>query len=464
MATWQPHIHAHARVKYIGIADAIEADIKARLIKPGDRLLPQRHIAKLLHVDLSTVTRALNEAAKRGLIDTHAGSGSCIAQTAYQHYSSLLLSEGKTLDLSMNNPPHPTSLNLEQDIADALTTLASHSVTLNQLSYQETAGNPDDRKAAVTWLSPKLHDIDVNQVLIASGAHSALFSILSLLKRQGMTSLAAPDLSYPGLRAIADHLGMDVYGIEMDDNGIIPASLEQAYQKHVFDAIYVIPNIDNPTTVTIPLQRREHIVRFAKQHNITLIEDDPYYAFVDKVITPLYSLLPTQTWHVATVSKCISPALRVAYIVAPSNDAALALAEEIRISSLMAPPLMVAVVSQWINSGHIDVIIADIKCENARRQHLAAAIFSGHDMLTQPSSPHVWLKLSKAHKAIDFTELVGRSGISVVPSTAFVTSRCRTQAVRVSLGVSTDRAALEAGLDIIARLQSASHVRSRSII
>ncbi len=464
MATWQARLPENARVKYQGIVDAIETDIKTRIIKPGDRLPPQRHIAKLLNIDLSTVTRALSEAAKRGLIETQAGSGSVIAQTAYQHYTSLRLSEGKTLDLSMNNPPHPATLTLEQDIANTLLSLRSHSTNLNQLSYQETAGNPDDRKAAIEWLANKLPNIDANQLLITSGAHSALFSILSFLKRQGLTQLAAPDLSYPGLRAIADHLDIEVYGIAMDDNGIIPESLERVHQKHNIDMLYVVPNIDNPTTATIPLAHRQQIVSFAKQHNITLIEDDPYYCFVETEISPFYNLLPEQTWHIATLSKCISPALRVAYVVAPSSDTALALAEETRISSLMAPPLMTAVVSEWIRTDHINVITADIKQENRRRQQLAADIFAQQDLLTQPASPHFWLQLSKAQRAIDFSDIVSRSGISVVPSTAFVTSRCRTQAVRVSLGVSTDLSALESGLRLLEQLHKTSEVRSRSII
>ncbi|HET8807463.1 MAG TPA: winged helix-turn-helix domain-containing protein, partial [Methylophaga sp.] len=125
MKVWQPHIHDSARVKYIGIVEALETDIKSRVIKPGDRLPSQRLIAKQLGIDLTTVTRAINEASRRGLVETQPGSGSFIAQTAFTHYNSLHLTEGKPLDLSMNNPPSPPGIRLEQEIAATLTELSS---------------------------------------------------------------------------------------------------------------------------------------------------------------------------------------------------------------------------------------------------------------------------------------------------------------------------------------------------
>jgi DNA-binding transcriptional MocR family regulator len=459
-----PRIQPNSRVKYVGIVEAIETDIKERLLKPGDKLPAQRHIAEALDIDLTTVTRAINEAAKRGLVETQRGSGCFVAQTAFTHYNSMRLTEGKKLDLSMNNPPQPSVFKLEQEIAIALANLNQDSLSpLKQLSYQETAGNPDDRAAGMTWLSDKISGLDSDLVLIASGAHSALFSILSHLKRGGIKAIAAPDFSYPGLRSIADHLAIDIYGVEMDLNGIIPEHLEQVCQKHAVQALYVIPNIDNPTTTTIPEQNRVKIADIAKRYKLTIIEDDPYFSFLDKPMTSFYSLLAEQTWHIATLSKCISPALRVAYVVCPNTNEALALAEEMRISNIMAPPLMTAVAAYWIRTGQIAEITAAVKIENIKRQQLVSSIFANDDLWTHAAGPHFWLKLAKGHRALDFTERAERSGVSVVPSTAFVTARSRIQAVRVSLGVTTDYDSLETGLRLLSDL-STSRTRSKSII
>lgn len=465
MIVWAPRIDETARVKYIGLVEALETDIKTRVLKPGDRLPPQRAIATALGIDLTTVTRGINEAARRGLVETQPGSGTFIAQTAFTHYNSIHLTEGKPLDLSMNNPPSPPDMRLEQDIAQTLTELSlSSSTPLNHLSYQETAGHPDDREAGAYWLAQKLDKVSSDSILIASGAHSAIYSILSNFQRAGVKSIAAPELCYPGLRSIADHLHLDVYSVAMDESGVIPDDLDRVIKKHRPGAFYLIPNIDNPTTATLTLERRQQIAEIAIEHQLKLIEDDPYYPFLDKPLPALYSLVPELTWHIATVSKCLSPALRVAYVVAPDLDNALSLAEEMRISSIMAPPLMSAVVSRWIRTGHISHIANAIKEENMARQALAASVFDNKKILTHHAAPHFWLQLPRGVRALDFSERAGRIGVSVVPSTAFVSTRSRVQAVRVSLGGASDYPALRHGLTLLATLYNDKQARSKSII
>ena len=81
--------------------------------------------------------------------------------------------------------------------------------------------------------------------------------------------------------------------------------------------LYVIPAIDNPTTATLSEERRHEIVAIARRHNVTIIEDDPYSSLQSDPLTPIAALAPDITWHIATLSKCASPALRIAYVVAP---------------------------------------------------------------------------------------------------------------------------------------------------
>ncbi len=465
MSIWSPRIDANARVKYIGIVDAIEADIKNRLLKPGDRLPAQRHIADALSIDLTTVTRAINEAARRGLVETQRGNGCFIAQTTFSHYNSSQLIEGKTLDLSMNNPPIPSGLNLEKKIADAISELSLSGISASHhLCYQETAGHPDDREAGHQWLSTKLSGLNTDQLLISSGAHSALFCLLSYLKRKGAKTIAAPEFSYPGLRAMADQLQLDVVGVSMDQQGIIPEQLQLQCAKQSIDALYVIPNIDNPTTATLSAERRQSLIALADEYNLTIIEDDPYYHFIDQRLPPLYNLARQRTWHVATISKCLSPSLRVAYIASPDINDALGLTEEMRISHLMAPPLMTAVVSYWITHHKIDEITQAIKAENIIRQALAKSIFQQSDISSHPASPHLWLKLPHGYKALDFSEQATRIGVSIVPSTAFVMSRSRSQAVRISLGASSDHETLKQGLILLSDLYRPGLVRSKTIV
>jgi DNA-binding transcriptional MocR family regulator len=206
------------------------------------------------------------------------------------------------------------------------------------------------------------------------------------------------------------------------------------------------------------------LVECAKHHQITLIEDDPYYAFLDEPLPSLYRLLPELTWHIATVSKCLSPALRTAYVAAPNLEQALSLAEEIRTSSIMAPPLMSAVVTEWMRNGLIDEIAEQIKQENQQRQLIVDSLFDGKKMQRSHASPHVWLTLPKGVRALEFAEKASQLGVSVVPSTAFVSTKSSQQALRVSLGAVRDRDALRYGLTLIADLYYSKLPRTTSII
>ena len=78
MSSWEPWLVEGGQLKYRGIVEAIEADLRAGRIQPGDRLPPQRTIAEVLGVDLTTVTRAFNEARRRGLVEANAGRGTFI--------------------------------------------------------------------------------------------------------------------------------------------------------------------------------------------------------------------------------------------------------------------------------------------------------------------------------------------------------------------------------------------------
>src|SRR5262245_42312883 len=132
MSTWKPRIAAGARYKHEAIAEALKADIAAGLVEPGAALPPQRDIARALGVDLTTVTRALNEVRRAGLIEARTGSGTFVR--AHPPVSEFAAGNGG-VDLSMNMPPQPTGL--PRRIADGLNVLLAGGGS-QVLSYQET--------------------------------------------------------------------------------------------------------------------------------------------------------------------------------------------------------------------------------------------------------------------------------------------------------------------------------------
>ncbi|MGE3150725.1 MAG: GntR family transcriptional regulator, partial [Pseudorhodoplanes sp.] len=107
MTNWIPEI-ATDRPRYIAIADAIAADLASGKLNAGDRLPPQRDLAFTLGVTIGTVTRAYQEAAKRGLLSGEVGRGSYLRQPSARHEavaSTLPRAEPGVLDMQVSSPP-----------------------------------------------------------------------------------------------------------------------------------------------------------------------------------------------------------------------------------------------------------------------------------------------------------------------------------------------------------------------
>ncbi|MEJ0050250.1 MAG: PLP-dependent aminotransferase family protein [Methylovirgula sp.] len=463
MSLWQPRLVETARMKYLGIVEALEADVWAGRLQPGDRLPAQRAIAEALKVDLTTVTRAFNEARRRGLVDAQTGRGTFVREGLAEAKLPGRADAPALLDLSMNIPPQPSAARLQKRIPADIGALLSDPRGMLHLHYQESTGADSDRIAGAAWLSRRMDSVAPNRVLVAAGAQGALFAICECLCKAG-DAVAAGSLTYPGLKAVASQKGLTLLSVAMDAGGIIPAAFADVCRMSRPKALYVIPSIDNPTTATLSEERRIELVRIARAHDVLIIEDDPYAPLRTQILPAFTSLAGDITWHIATLSKCVSPALRIAYVIAPGNNQAQRLAGVLRATTLMAPPLMAALASRWIGDGTLDEICNAIRLENAARQQMAAAILKDVSFAADPNGHHLWLNMPSHWRANDFTEHADRSGVAIVPASAFAIASGSPEAVRISLGVAPDRGALEDALILLAELLSQPSIMTRVVV
>ncbi len=457
---WKPRLIENARMKYLGIVEALEADIRSGRVARGDRLPAQRAIAEALNVDLTTVTRAFNEARRRGLVEAQAGRGTFISESLDGAAAG---QAHPLIDLSMNIPSQPSDVDFRKIFPNGIAGVLGSARGLLSLHYQESTGSEPDRQAAASWLGPRIEGVASDRVVITGGAQSALFAVCELLLNRGDV-VAAGAMTYPGLKAVAIQKGVAIEPLAMDEKGIIPEAFEKVCRERSPKALYVIPTIDNPTTASLPEDRRKALATIAIKNGVAIIEDDPYAPLRPERVVSLAELAPDSTWHIATLSKCASPALRVAYVVAPSGTKALRLAGVLRATILMAPPLMSALVSRWIVEGALDEITRSIREENAERQKLAASILGDLGYAADPWGHHLWLRLPEHWRAADFAEHADRAGVSIVPASAFATVAHPIEAVRISLGVAPDREDLEDGLTQLAGLIAQPSLGTRAVV
>ncbi len=450
MESWNPTIVGDAGPKYLAIVKALAEDIRAGRLPPGVRLPPQRTLAKQLNVDLTTVTRAFNEARRTGLIDATAGKGSFVRSPAAPAAEMRRPPPPGRLDFSMNMPPQPAAARLSERMEAGLAHLAGTPGFLHRMQYQESAGNLADRAAAAQWLGRRLGTCSVQRVLVAGGAQVVLVAVLAALLKPG-DGLCVPTLTYPGLRMAAERRGVRLIPVACDADGLDPDAFRERCQTEAPRALYVVPTLDNPTTATLPRARRERIAEIARAHGVAIIEDDAYGALPAEAPAPIAAFAGDITWHIATLSKCVSPGLRIAYVAVPSTHETVRLAAELRAINMMASPLTAALASHWIAEGAIEAIAAAIREENGLRQAVAREVLQDLEIRAQPCGHHLWLRLPEPWRRDAFGAHARQLGLSVILSDAFAVGPAP-EALRVSLGAAPDLETLRYGLSLLATL------------
>jgi len=441
---WTPTIGDRSGPLYLRIVAALADDIAAGKLHHGQALPTHRTLATTLGIDLTTVTRAYTEARRQGLTEAFVGRGTFVKAGAA--IARQVVSPG--IDLSMNIPPQPAAADLGGRLAKAIGEFRATGRLESQLNYQQPGGTRSERGIAAEWLQPLVPHVTAERLVIAPGTQSVLLVFLLLHAVQSRRVLTEA-LTYPGLKAAAGSLGVEPIGVEMDAQGIVPQALERACDAHPEVRIaYLMPTMHNPSTITLPLKRRQKIARIIAERGLLLIEDDPY-AFLTQGITPITTMIPERSYLAASLSKSITPGLRASLVVAPSEEHAAQLTNGLRASLQMSVPLALAVVVRWLREGTADAIIKAVCAEAAARQEIAAQVLRGHAYAADRNGHHLWLTLPSTLPRASFAAHLHRRGLGVVTADAFATTEAPANAIRIALGAAPNRATLAKGLEIL---------------
>jgi DNA-binding transcriptional MocR family regulator len=434
---WTPRLDPAARPIYAAIADAIGEDLRQGRLKPGQRLPPQRQLASNLGIDFTTVTRAYSEARLRGLVEARVGQGTFVRAQA-SAAADRRAPVRRNADMTMNLPPRFDDPALTARMWGAVTSLGQETGQALLLSYHDPVGALADRQAGVQWLRPFVPQAAAEQLLVVAGAQAALLAILGTLARPGDT-ICAEALTYPGLRSLAAHLGLQVQGLAMDADGLLPGAFEAACREGPPKALYCMPNLHNPTTAVLTLERRRTVVEIAASYGVPIVEDDIYGPLLTAGPPSLAALAPDLVYYVGGLSKVMSPALRIAYVAAPSPRAAARIGAAVRATTGMASPLTAAIATRWIETGLGVAALEAIRRETAARYALAETFLPPGSFIGRPEAFHLWLPLPPAWQGSAFPARLAAAGIAVAAGDAFATLPGQAEAVRIGLGAPESR-------------------------
>jgi DNA-binding transcriptional MocR family regulator len=396
--SWAPKISKSNGPMYIAIADALAADILSGALAAGVQLPTQRALAETLGIDFTTVTRAYAEARRRGLVEGRVGQGTFVRRQGSRTAPSM---PAGLVDMSMNLPPRFDDAGLTARMWAGIVELESSRGIDLLLRYQEPGGAAPDKAAGALWLGNKFPGLAAERVLICPGTQGALLAVAGFLVTPGGV-ICCEALTYPGFRALAAHLGFRLAPVAMDDEGLIPEAFDEACRTEAPKALYCTPTFHNPTTATMSLERRKAIVAVARQHGVPIIEDDAYGFLPRHAPAPLASLAPELVYYIAGLAKCLSPALRTAYLVPPSTRLVPRMVGAIRAVASISSPLTVAIATRWIQDGTAAAVLAAIRSEAILRREIAQSILPPTSCAAKPESFHIWLSLPSSWTRAEF--------------------------------------------------------------
>jgi DNA-binding transcriptional MocR family regulator len=435
MTIWMPEIAERRGPKYLAIADAVGEAISDGDLAAGDKLPPQRDLAYDLGVTLGTITRAYQEATRRGLVGGEVGRGTYVlsphAITApTNRFASAQHSGENDLNFSLATPIVGEFGDM---LAQTLTEITAQGDLSSLLEYQPETGRRSHLEAGAEWISRAGLFAPVDRVALTNGAQQGIMLSILSVARPGDIVLA-DTLTYPGIIQMANQMGFQLQGVAMDEHGMCPDDLDDICRHNAARVVYMMPSLHNPTTITMPTERRRAIAEVAERHDLYIIEDDIWGQLLDNQLPTISEMVPDRCFYVSSLSKCMAAGLRVGYVLAPASRIS-ALRGNVRMNNWMTAPLMAEIARRWITDGTGDKLISLQRAEIKRRTEVANDLLKDFNIKAVADAVHLWLELPSPWRANDFRAEVERHGIRLLTGESFMVGRgAAPHAVRICTG------------------------------
>lgn len=450
---WNPGVLGSGGPKYLALVESLEARIANGELSAGDRLPSHRELGNLFGVTIATVTKAMGEATRRGIIEARVGSGTFIREpdTADR--------EPKAIDLCINTLPTAIVADL---LGDAVAKIPPERVCHDLFNYASYAGSLQHRKLGAAWISQFGTKVQPDNLLLTNGVHQGLLAAFGALLSAGQTAICEP-LTYTGIKRIADFRGVQLVGAECDEQGLVPDSVDRELHRTGAKVVIVTTVMQNPTTATMSAERRLALIEICRRNAAWIIEDGVNIPLANDGIPSLADAAPERTIHLTGLSKCIASGFRLGYAVVPAT--------------LLGTFHEALVGTQWIGPGFYAELAAAMfangmieQCISRHREEADARTAMARRILPQVRetglpSYHAWVTTPAGWSAEDFAARALHAGVRISPASHFAISVAGLPAAyRISLGACATRAELEDALTKLSNIGSGRSVSYDTVI
>ncbi|MFT3975020.1 MAG: PLP-dependent aminotransferase family protein [Amaricoccus sp.] len=398
MTNWIPEPAGGEGAFYRRLADGIEAAIASGAAPEGAKLPPQRDLAYDLGVTIGTVGRAYALLRERGLVSGEVGRGTYVLPRPAPSGAAMTevapdVAGTRTDEVApgkqrLDSTAAP-DLGQGAVIGEVLAGIARDH-PLEVASYSRTFP-ASWAEAGRRWLGRSGWMPAADSVLSTLGAHSGALTAMAAVTAPG-DRIVFEQLSYSQVARGARLIGRRIATVEMDAHGMIPDAFERVCAQQHPKLAFLMPTVHNPTLAIMPEDRRRAIARIAARYDVWLIEDDIYGALADDRTPMLASFAPERTFVLGGLSKAVAAGLRGGWIACPPRLLhRLRVVQKITMGGL--PFLLAEAAARMVLGGHAADLRARTLAELADRQAIASAAFAGHDFLSVPTAPYLWLRL-----------------------------------------------------------------------
>lgn len=449
MTLWRPDPDLIRRPAYLSLAEQIARAIHEGRLGNGERLPTHRQLADDLGLSVQTVSRSYEELVRRGLIAGEIGRGTFVRTRGPEPDPPYLPERlGEVIDLSILKPVcEPMHL---EKMKQALGRLAHDLPGNAALSFRPNNIFPRHRAVAVEWLRGCGLTVSPLNVSVTNGATAGMTVALMAAAPPG-SSVVTEAIGHHTLVPLASYLGLNLEGLPIDDDGLVPEALDEACGRADIRAVFLQPSVINPTAVMMSAARRAKLVEVARRRDIAIIENDVLGPLVTQRPPPIAALAPERTFYVTSFTKITVPGLRIGYLAAPDRFVA-AVANRHLVSNWMATPLVAEIASRWVEDGTAMELVEWQRAAIRRRHAVAAEVLAGVDFRSHPESLHLWLPMPGGRAEDSFVAQARLRGVAIAPGLSFRISQAPCPpAARISLG-STGEDKLRTGLGIVSKL------------
>ena len=302
------------------------------------------------------------------------------------------------------------------------------------LQYGATEGYNPLREQLAAFMQGKGATVSPDQLIVTTGSQQAL----DLL---GKTMISPGDkVIVEGPTFLATIQCFRLYGAELitapvDGQGVQTDVLEALIAEHKPKLVYLIPTFGNPSGATLSLGRRKKVLELAVKYNTLVVEDDPYGDLYFGKAPPPSLLALSKTVpgsrellaHCGSLSKVLSPGLRVGWMIAPTELLAKATMCK-QFSDAHTSTFAQATAAQYLQAGRMPATLAKVRAVYAERAHtmcdaLHRELGNAIEFVAPKGGLFVWARLTGADGQLaNGNELAKRAidkGVAFVPGTPF---------------------------------------------